>query len=136
MLLNFTLMNIHIGKMIKNVIETKGLIKEVVAKKMLLQGPSLHKILGKKDISTDQLKRFCEVLDYNFFDAIARQIANDVTPAYIVLKKELKPVAVDETEGWRVKYFDTLEKYTALLEESKIQVIDFSKISMNETSTL
>lgn len=59
--------SIHIGKAIRELIEKRGLVKKRVAEQMALTQQGLNSVFHSPAIRTDQLQRFCEVLDYNFF---------------------------------------------------------------------
>jgi len=63
-------MDIHIGELIKTVIEKKNLKKQGIAEKIGRSNSALHKIFSKKDISTDIIKLISEAIDHDLFKGV------------------------------------------------------------------
>ena len=121
-------MDVHIGNLIKAIIEKKGLIKEKVAATIGRQGPSFHKILSKKDISTDLIKSLSEAIDHDIFMEIAK--AQSLSKP--VMQDTLIPKVND---NYKEKYYSLMErysvlqeKYTSVLEENKKSAIDLPQL--------
>ena len=60
-------MEIHIGSIVKKVAFEKHIVKGDLAKSMGLHQGSISRIFNYPSIQTLMLKRFCEVLEYDFF---------------------------------------------------------------------
>lgn len=58
---------IHIGREIEKRIKELGLVKKYVAEQMNMSPQNLNNVFQAEAIRTDQLEKFSEVLDKNFF---------------------------------------------------------------------
>jgi len=97
---------IHIGKKIKEVIEARGLGVSLFAKKINKSRSVVYNIFERESIDSILLYKISEALDFNFFSLFEiSSKENNIT--------ESTPFYGD---GWKIKYFDLLEKYNLLLE--------------------
>jgi DNA-binding Xre family transcriptional regulator len=68
---------IHIGQAIDARIKELGLQKKHVAEQMAMSRQNLNNIFNSDTIRTDQLEKFCEVLEKNFF-LLYKGLGNDI----------------------------------------------------------
>lgn len=60
--------DIHIGKEIERVIQTRHLLKKDFAAELGIKEQNLRRtILNNKDINTEELRKICSILHFNFF---------------------------------------------------------------------
>ena len=121
-------MDVHIGELIKSVIEKKNLKKQGVAESMGKTNSALHKIFTKKDISTDLIKQLSEIINHDLF----MEIAKTQSSSKPVMQDTLIPKVND---NYKEKYYALMErysvlqeKYTSLLEENKKSAIDLPQL--------
>lgn len=100
----------HIGLKIKELIVQKTDLNIIdFAKKIGYSEQGLHKILKKKDLSTEIIKKVCEELSISFSDFFAEKKENDY--------KKVTGLAIVHEEGavygvvdYKEKYYEALEK--------------------------
>ena len=60
-----------VGKRVKDVLKQKHLTVSWLAEQVPCDRSNIYNIFRKNDISTALLRRFCEVLEYNFFKELS-----------------------------------------------------------------
>lgn len=61
----------HIGKLIRDVVQLRGMTVVCLASKLSCSRANVYKIFDKKSIDTDMLIRISSILEYDFFLAIS-----------------------------------------------------------------
>lgn len=122
-------MSTKIGETIKEKHANSGLSITAFAKKLDITPQTVYDIFERESINTELLMKIGRIFNYNFFQDLADHQAKTMDK---LLQEKVRLISEEEVNGWKVKYFEILEKYTALLEKDKTTIIDFSKISMNE----
>lgn len=64
-------MSFSVGKRVKDVLKQKHLTVSWLAEQVPCDRSNIYNIFRKNDISTALLRRFCEVLEYNFFKELS-----------------------------------------------------------------
>lgn len=100
---------IHIGKKIKEVVNAKEISVALFAKKINKSRTVVYNIFERDSIDSLLLYKISEVLDFNFFALY--QLDNNKN------SNEVNESLTFYGDGWKIKYFDLLEKYNLLLEK-------------------
>jgi len=82
---------IHIGKKIKEVLDNSPMKATELAKRINLTRVGVYKIFEKDSISTEQLKKFSEVLNHDFFAYYQKELnvaVHENVPKYGFAAKE------------------------------------------------
>lgn len=99
---------IHIGNKIREVVTAKEMSVALFAKKINKSRTVVYNIFERESVDSLLLYKISEVLDFNFFGLY--QFDNTE------LNKVNEPLTF-YGDGWKIKYFDLLEKYNTLLEK-------------------
>lgn len=68
--------SLHIGQMIKNVIETKGIKVSWLAQMLCCSRSNIYKIYEKDNIDVKLLIKISQLLDYDFLAKISEMMKN------------------------------------------------------------
>jgi len=109
---------LHIGSQIKEVLKAKNYSITVFAEKINKSRTVVYNIFERESIDSHLLHRISDVLDFDFFNCYNSKTTGT---------KELKEAVPLYGNGWKIKYFDLLERHNALL-ESKIEAYVLSTI--------
>ena len=73
------MVNIHIGSMIKNIIDKNLLTRVYVSKRLGTYNTAVYGYEKRKSIHTDTLMNFCDALQHNIFMDVALQLPSTYT---------------------------------------------------------
>ncbi len=108
---------LHIGSKIKEVLKAKHYGITVFAEKINKSRTVVYNIFERESIDSHLLYKISDVLDFNFFNLYNSERADN----------KLSEVQSKYGDGWKIKYFDLLEKHNVLL-ENKIEAYVLSSI--------
>jgi hypothetical protein len=107
---------IHVGKKVKEVLDTKAISVTSFAKKINKSRSVVYNIFERESIDSVLLYKISEVLEFNFFNLFQFEESQN---------KVAEPI-ISYGEDWKTKYLEVLEKYNDLLEK-KVEVYFRSK---------
>jgi len=67
-------MDINIGGIIRSVAVERRMKMKVLAGKMGMHAGSIGRVLGQANMQTEMVKKFCVVLDYDFFEHYSEEL--------------------------------------------------------------
>lgn len=112
--------NIHKGQLLKTQVESKGISVTKLVEKAGFSRSSYYNHIKDPDLSIDILLQYDKILGVNFIDFLEEYIDRDVNDIQYIYLNSSKPVTLDEsklqTQFWKNKYLELLEKYQVLLE--------------------
>ena len=96
---------VHIGKKIKEVMRAEHYGITEFSKKINKSRSVVYDIFNRESLDSHLLFQICEVLEYNFFSLYNEnsEVVNEDRKFY--------------GDGWKLKYFDLLDRHNILLEE-------------------
>ena len=112
-------MSTHRGQKLREELEKfmgiSGLSLTAIAKKAGYDQSTPYRHFEKEDLPQHIISRYAEKIDYDFSMAFPELIDLGITTvekANATIQNE-----INEVQKWKEKYFDLLQKYTALLED-------------------
>ena len=86
-------MSIHIGSLIKEIVEKKGINKSEFARRINTTSQNVYGIFKRKSIDTYTLKQISEILEHDFFQYFRDEnILNEEISEYSVKPKAISPL--------------------------------------------
>lgn len=122
-------MSITIGKKVEEILSERGMSKAELGRRLNKERQTVDDIIQRKSIDSELLTNLSRILNFNFLSYLGDIIENSSDR---LMRIQPKMITEEETNVWKVKYYDTLEKYTSLLETTKSAITDFSKLSLSE----
>lgn len=109
-------------------LKEKGISKSFLAEKLKESPQSLSNKLGKKDLSTDYIRRICDVLNHNFFEDFAREYNNESIEDWEKMMVEERPAAYSVTKEQEFKkWAQIIEKLPEELHYIRTQLEELNK---------
>jgi transcriptional regulator with XRE-family HTH domain len=112
-------MSIHIGKIIHDLIKSKGIKVKTVAKTINVSESALYKIYKRRTIDIDKIIKFSKFLDTNLF-------------LYYLEQEPLKSMFRKDAE----KLNDEIKNLTALLEQKTKRISELEGINSSQQKIL
>lgn len=112
-------MDVHIGQEIEKIFQKSGIKHAVFAKRISTSPRNVYKIFEKQEISTAQLQKICEVLNFDFFSlfkkALPQNLVEEPPMKYPIRKKLAVTVELDGQDSTLNTCMTMLRKVNAAL---------------------
>lgn len=108
----------NIGEVIKMRLESTGMSKAELARRLHMSPANVHKIFKRSSVDAMLLRKISNILDYDFFQHFEPEVTR--------LRKEPAPHNISDTEVLFIRYVVDLQ--------SRVQILEHRLETFRETS--